>query len=104
MRVTKYLKSDGESWLVCKIRCSAHVSYERLNKLMLDNGWVRWHLLRDKFTELKKKIARDNPIKYPNWKEVKIPMLSAGMKDLPAQIAAENEKKTIQIEEAVNGN
>lgn len=104
MRVTKYVKSDGESWLLCKIRCSAHVAYERLDALMLQNGWVRWNLLHAKFNELKKRIARDNPVRYPNWKEVEIPMRSAKLTDLPAQIMEENKNKpNVEIVEAANG-
>lgn len=102
MRVTRYVRSDGENWMVVNIRCSAHVSQTRLDRLMLANGWVRWNVLRSKFNELKKKIAAANPTKYPNWKEVKIPMVRAGLKDLPAVIAAENEIK-LEPQEAANG-
>jgi hypothetical protein len=42
MRVTKYVRSDGESWMLVKLRCSAHVSYHRFDNLMQANGWVHW--------------------------------------------------------------
>lgn len=98
MRVTRYVRSDGENWIAANIRCSAHVAYQRLDALMLANGWIRWNKLRDRFNSLKQRIARENPTKYPNWKEVKIPMVRAGLKDLPAAIAAENEiKENIEL-------
>lgn len=86
MRLTKYCKSDGEGWMVIRIRCAKTVSYDRLNKLMAQNGWVRWSLLRDRFNELKKKCAKTDPIKFPNWKEVVIPMRAATRADMPSGI------------------
>lgn len=104
MRVTKYVKSDGENWMLLKIRCSAHVSYDRLNRLLRTDGWVPWRLVKHKFDALKKKLAATNPTKFPNWKQIEIPMRVAGMKDVPQQIRSENEQKHegIEILEATN--
>lgn len=102
MRVTKYVKSDGENWMMLKLRCSAQVSYDRLDKVMRANGWIHWSTVKDKFDALKKRLARQDSVKYPNWKAVVIPMVKAGIKDLPTEIRAENEAKTIQIEGASN--
>lgn len=97
MRLTKYLRSDGESWMLLKIRCSSHVSYERLNDLMHKNGWVRWSELSAQFIRLKKQIAKSDPVKYPNWKEVKIPMTAAKKSDLPAPLKEEQDQKVIEV-------
>ena len=93
MRVTKYVKSDGENWIVCKLRCSAHVAYARLDSLMRQNGWIRWQEVKTRFDILRKKLAKANPIKYPNWREVQIPMRAAKLADIPKQISAENLEK-----------
>lgn len=93
--------------MLLQIRCSAHVSYRRLDALLNQNGWIRWSRVKPHFDKLRKKIAAGDPIKYPNWKEVKIPMVRAGKKDLPAPIQAENEAKLLTLEgkegEAANG-
>lgn len=90
MRVTKYVKSDGENWIVIRIRCSAHVSYYKLDRVMRANGWIHWSGVRDRMNVLKKKIAKSNPVKYPNWKEVKVPMIAGKRSDLPQMVANES--------------
>lgn len=98
MRVTRYVRADTEgNWMAINIRCSCHVSYDRLNRLMRQNGWIRWKEVRDYFNKLRKKISAADPIKYPNWKEVKIPMLKGGIKDLPPLIQQENENKNMEV-------
>lgn len=97
MRLTKYVKSDGESWIMIKIRGSAHVSYTRLNALMRENGWIPFRLVKNKFDMLRKKLALTDPIKYPNWKQIEIPMKKGTRADLPAQIRAENDGKELEI-------
>lgn len=86
MRVTKYARSDGQNWIVARIRHSPHLASAQLDTMMRMNGWVRWNLLRERFNELKQRIAQGAPTKFPNWKEVKIPMFSAKLDDLPAGI------------------
>lgn len=97
MRLTKYVKSDGENWMMIKIRCSAHCSYDRLNKLMLDNGWVRWDDLKAKFDKIKKRLAATDPVKFPNWKQVVVPMIRGTKKDLPMLVQAENDAKNVEV-------
>lgn len=89
MRVTKYVKSDGQNWIMIRVRCSVTVSYDKLDKMMIQNGWVRFDKLRENFNEIKKKLAAADPVKYPNWKAVKIPMRAGSKDDLPAGIHKE---------------
>lgn len=84
--------------MMIKLRCSRRVAYSRLDELMLKNGWVHWSYVKSKFDELRKQLAAQNPIKYPDWKQVPIPMHKAGVKDLPAPVQAENEQKNITLE------
>lgn len=86
MRVTKYLRSDGENWVVARIRHSPHLMSGRLDDLLAKNGWIKWDRLRERFNKLKKRVAKSNPTKFPNWKEVKIPTRTAVLTELPAGI------------------
>lgn len=97
MRVTKFVRSDGENWQMVRIRASAQCPLRLLYAAMEKNGWIRWSRFRTMLNILKKKVARSNPTKYPNWKEVKIPMASANINDLPAQF-----KQHITLEDAAN--
>src|SRR5712664_1618680 len=85
MRVTKFVRSDGENWQMVRIRASAQCPLRLLYAAMEKNGWIRWSRFRTRLNILKKKVAAGNPTKYPNWKEVRIPMMAASLKDLPEQ-------------------
>lgn len=101
MRLTKYVKSDGESWMMVKIRCSVQAAYSRLDALMLQNGWVHFSDLKEKFNRLKQRIARQDPVKYPDWKRVVIPMHKGKIADLPMEFQVENEKKQLALMEDI---
>jgi len=100
MRVTKYVRADGENWQMLKIRCSAHVSYDRLDKALLQAGWVHWSgKIKSYFDKMRKKVAASNPVKFPNWKQVQIEFGKPNLQSLPKAIQEENEKKNLEIME-----
>jgi hypothetical protein len=102
MILCKYVKSDGENWIALRIRVAPTHSQARLDDVMRQNGWVRFSDLREKFNRLKQRVAKENPIKFPNWKEVKIPMKHGTKADLPMKI---KEAKDVEVlPEAANGN
>jgi hypothetical protein len=98
LRIKLYVRADGENWMVAKIRHSPMAASAKVDSIMYLNGWVPWTRLREKFNELKKRVAKGNPTKYPNWKQVEIPMRVAKLEELPPAV-----QPTIQLLDA-NGN